>query len=188
MRPGPGDSKHLRLEYECELQRERFDHVIKLIKEGKENGVDLVNLKTRLNERMGLSEEPQLVWAIKNGYFRIAKFLLFQQIDLEAKDSKGETALMAAAALKTYTIAEEDDLLMVMGFLLAQANRYSRDRFGNTALHIAAMNGRIERVRLMLDHGIDVSQSNMMNQKAIDLVPASRTELTEMLQHAAVKK
>jgi ankyrin repeat protein len=65
--------------------------------------------------------------------------------------------------------------------------RWRKNNTKNTALHIAAMNGQTEIVKLLLEHGASLSQKNYENKTAIQMA-AKNKQWTTVIAIAKAKK
>ena len=76
-----------------------------------------------------------------------------------------------------FKAASDGDLGSVRGYLLDKDDELdpnSRDVDDQTALHLAAMNGHLEAVRLLLDHGADLEVRDEDGRTPLDLANAHR--------------
>jgi ankyrin repeat protein len=91
-----------------------------------------------------------LHWAIINDKTSLAKLLIFAGADLNARDNRGNTALMYSARYGNTEIAR----LLIS----ARANlNTSNDDDGSTALMLAARYGHTEIVRLLIQASADIN-------------------------------
>jgi len=76
---------------------------------------------------------------------------------VDVRDRDGRTPLMVAAAFGNRAVAE--------ALLAGRADPRARDRlFGDTALHFAALSGRVEVAELLLSHGVGVNTGANMGE------------------------
>lgn len=75
---------------------------------------------------------------------------------------KGSTPLMQA-------IEFNNSIKLVEALLQAGAKVNTKDFIGNTALHMAATEGRKDVVEMLVAHGADKAIANMEGKKAADL-------------------
>ncbi len=99
---------------------------------------------------------PVLHWAAENGLVEIARLLLDQGSDVNARDNFANTALHLAVRYP-----EMVELLLARG---AQVG--ARNAFGNTALHLAVSDRRV--VELLLAAGADARARNLFDQTPLD--------------------
>ena len=85
---------------------------------------------------------PLLSWAIANGESHILYTLLQTNINIESRDSNGETALHYAAKFGG-----------LKPLLKAGADIEARSYTGLTPLHCAAAFGNVEHVKILLESG-----------------------------------
>ena len=83
------------------------------------------------------------------------------EIDIEARDSDGGTALMSAA--------NEGKVAAVQSLLDAGADVEARDKEGRTALMWAAYKGKVDAMQLLLDAGADIEARRNNGLTALDL-------------------
>ncbi|MCB1500646.1 MAG: ankyrin repeat domain-containing protein [Bauldia sp.] len=95
--------------------------------------------------------------AALNDDVRLALRLLDRGTLADTRDANGRTPLMVAAAFGNRAVAE---VLLAGG-----ANPSARDRlYGDTALHFAALAGRVEVARLLLARGADINTGANMGE------------------------
>jgi ankyrin repeat protein len=99
---------------------------------------------------------PVLHWAAENGLTEIARQLLDQGSDVNARDNFSNTPLHLAARLP-----EMLELLLSRG-----AQPGARNAFGNTPLHLAVGNRRA--VELLLAAGADARVRNLFDKTPLD--------------------
>ena len=99
---------------------------------------------------------PVLHWAAENGLTEIARQLLDQGSDVNARDNFSNTPLHLAARLP-----EMLELLLSRG-----AQPGARNAFGNTPLHLAVGNRRA--VELLLAAGADARARNLFDKTPLD--------------------
>ncbi|KAI4209658.1 MAG: hypothetical protein LQ351_007412 [Letrouitia transgressa] len=81
----------------------------------------------------------------------VIRILLGTDIDLEAKDKDGRTALLWAAALGKDTFAK----LLLTCRTHKNADIHATNNRGKTALHLGAENNHLNIVKLLMDHGAE---------------------------------
>lgn len=99
---------------------------------------------------------PVLHWAAENGLTEIARLLLDQGSDVNARDNFSNTPLHLAVRFP-----EMVQLLLARG---AQAG--ARNAFGNTPLHLAVGERRV--VELLLAAGADARARNLFDKTPLD--------------------
>eukprot|EP00808_Paulinella_micropora_P029788 g80341.t1 len=120
------------------------------------------------------SELPEA--ALKGDLERV-KALLAQSvdIDLEARDSDGRTALMNAARKGHVAVAE--------ALLQAKATLNTQSNYGATALIFAGLCGRTEVAALLLKAKADMTLKNENGNTALDLArQLNKTETAALLE------
>ncbi|KAJ5619208.1 hypothetical protein N7510_003192 [Penicillium lagena] len=80
-------------------------------------------------------------------------------IDLEVRDSEGQTPLMRACSISTESRVLEDDSISSQ-LILAGANIHAADGNGSTPLLLATQAGLYKTVKLLLVKGVNVSATN----------------------------
>ena len=88
-------------------------------------------------------------------------FDILKQINIQ-DPLKGNTPLMQA-------IEFNNSLKLIEALLSAGAKVNIKDFIGNTALHLAATEGRKDVVEVLLAHGADKAVANMEGKKPTDL-------------------
>ena len=83
----------------------------------------------------------------------------------------------------------QGDLTALQERLAAGANpNTQKDQFGWTALMVAAYEGKIDAVRILLDSGARIGVKNTINQTALDIaVKADKTEIADLLRSRGSK-
>jgi ankyrin repeat protein len=99
---------------------------------------------------------PALHWAAENGLTEIAKLLLDQGAEVNARDNFANTPLHLAVRFP-----EMVELLLARG---AQVG--ARNAFGNTPLHLAVGDRRV--VELLLAAGADARARNLFDKTPLD--------------------
>ena len=94
------------------------------------------------------SINQELLWAAETGSLEQVKTLLSKGANINAKNEKGQTALMVAAWRKRLEIVR---CLIDNGADVNATNQY-----GGTALMDAAMTGHLEVVKPLIDRGVDL--------------------------------
>ncbi len=103
-----------------------------------------------------VTARPALHWAAENGLTEIARLLLDQGSDVNARDNFSNTPLHLAVRFP-----EMVQLLLARG---AQAG--ARNAFGNTPLHLAVGERRV--VELLLAAGADARARNLFDKTPLD--------------------
>jgi ankyrin repeat protein len=99
---------------------------------------------------------PVLHWAAENGLVEIARLLLDQGAEVNARDNFANTPLHLAVRHPAMV-----ELLLARG---AQVG--ARNAFGNTALHLAVGDRRV--VELLLAAGADARARNLFDKTPLD--------------------
>lgn len=111
------------------------------------------------------------------GGVRITTLLLDAGADLNAVNSSGWTALMAAA--------ETGDAELVGALLKAGANPNAQNQIGRTPLMMAAHDGHSEIVSLLLDANVDINAVDMHGFSALhSAVHGGRLKIAHQLKDA----
>jgi hypothetical protein len=100
----------------------------------------------------GMDIEPSttpLIEAVKNYQERKVQKLLTKNVDVNAQDESGNTALFWAAKRGNFALCK---MLLVHGAHVDLANKHKQ-----TPLHAAAMSGNIDAVSLLIDRGANVN-------------------------------
>ncbi len=108
--------------------------------------------------------DAALVSAAEDDDANIVPLLLAAGANVEAQNSRGETALMRAAADPYYSGTQP----ALEALLNVGANPNVRDKSGNTALFIAVAQNGSQTVELLLKHGADPKIRNKNGQTAVD--------------------
>lgn len=112
-----------------------------------------------LNNKLDEYDNTVLIIAAQYGRAEIVKFLIENQVEIDAKDSDGMTALMLAAK------GGHTDTVRLL--LEAGADITVTDHKGWTALMGAAIYGEPEVVKLLLEAKSDVNIRNTSNETAL---------------------
>jgi len=130
------------------------------------------------------SKVVRLKYATINGDSNIVKSLLAEHRDIiiNAKDKKGNTALMYAASNDKIDIAKT---LLDAG---ADVNAINKRR--STALIIAAWHGRVDIVEVLINAGADVSVKNKDGNTALKIAAEinDQKKITSLLVEAGAVK
>ena len=103
-----------------------------------------------------------LHFACSWGRFEIVRLLLDNGAKANGKTDSGETPLHAAANGK---YGSQEDGVRVAKLLLARGvDANIRDNDERTPLHVASGYGKLEIVRLLLDHGANVDAMDAVGQ------------------------
>jgi ankyrin repeat protein len=113
-----------------------------------ENGADI---RTKLNYKLG--ELTILQAAVESSAYDNVKLLINKGADIDAKGIRG-TALQIAIMNQDTLIAE---------LLIKNDAKLQEFSYGNTELHLAAIQGCTKLIPLLLNYGIDVDQLNDYN-------------------------
>ena len=87
-----------------------------------------------------------------------------KHVDVNFCSKYGQSLLVSLVERK-----EDDDIDLIRVFLEAGANLEIADKHGNTPLMIAAKNGCVETVKLLLQHGSIVGSENKIGDTALHL-------------------
>jgi ankyrin repeat protein len=112
----------------------------------------LVEKGADVNAKSKLGRTPLMVAAACDGCSSAVKFLLDHGADAKVKDSRGVTAINAAA--------DANDLDSVKLLIAKGAEPDHHDDAGNTPLQSAANNCNLAEIRLLLSKGADVNAAN----------------------------
>ncbi len=124
-----------------------------------------------------LFQEPEITVAAAEGNIARIRQLLAQNTHVNRQDSKGRTALIAAA------IAGQPDVAAML--LEAGARTDLLDKLGNSALSWAAAQGEAEIVRRLIEAGADVDSQNRQGQTPLMLAAAKgRLQPVQLLLEA----
>ncbi len=148
-----------------------------------------------------------LHWAALRGHLEVARYLLAKKADPGATNNDGETALAVARrakrqpmialleaassspeALLFEAVRSGDDRQVQK--LLAEDAQLARARdssYGATALHWAALKGRVDIARMLLDAGADPAAKNKAGETAEDVATRRQVEMTaDVMGHSLV--
>lgn len=126
---------------------------------------DLAALQTALlssadvNVRDKLTQASALEYAVKNGNREIVQALLWAKVDVNARDSDGQTVLML--------LSEETTDEIVWDLINAGAKVNLRDEDGDTALISVAEVNNVEALKVLLDAGGKVNGTNNYGETAL---------------------
>ncbi len=114
---------------------------------------------------------------------KVIKQRLAKGEPLDQYNEEGLTELMIAVE------ANDDGLAKRLLEKKANPNATTKDNFGHTALHLAAMNENKELLELLIDNGAQVNQTNKVGFTALDSIlpfgepmPESEGELPELTE------
>lgn len=140
--------------------------------------------------------QPRLIhYAVYGGREVLAVLAELGYADLQARDAEGHTALMLAAALPRQgpagAIKPEVDVPIsdIVGaaacewLIAAGADTEARDRFGRTALHLAAPNRRLHAVAALVQGGAQLDALDELGRSPLmrALAAAAQPEIIELL-------
>ena len=135
--------------------------------------LDMVKLLQELGADLNAvshTETTSVNNACSKGELEIVKFLVRQGADIHIPDKRGRTCLMNSV-----------HCLELCRFLINNgAVVDAQDNLGNTALHHAIMEGDLETVQLLLDHGSDQNIKNKQGDDALQLASLRGKELIVM--------
>ncbi len=136
-----------------------------LVKAAQEDDLDGVRealLATAdVNVRDKNTDSTALELAVRHGNREMVQILLWAKVDVNRKDSDGQTVLMM--------VGEDATSELVWDLLNAGAKVNVRDHDGDTALIEAAQRNNVEIVKTLLDAGARVNGSNNNGQTALML-------------------
>ena len=108
------------------------------------------------SEHMGRSGEALLL-AAKENLIDIVRLLVVSHVNLDFQDNQGETALHVAARYGHKSCCE----LLLSGTSEQKASTEITEKtFGWTPLHIAAVDGNLDIVKVLIDAGADLSRTD----------------------------
>jgi ankyrin repeat protein len=130
---------------------------------------------------------PPLFSAARSGRFDVAKLLIELGADVNAHNSKGNTALWFACQ----SSANAEDRVAVAQLLLASGARVREQcEDGSTALHFAAWRGPVAMVELLLRHGAREWQGDKDGKQALsyarDGVASDKAAIVELLDRPVI--
>ena len=107
-----------------------------------------------------------LALAAAHGNDQCVRVLLEMGADARASDATGTTALMHASAT-------DNNNKVIGALLMAAQNVNAQNDQGQTALMWAASRGQAAAVKLLLDHGADISLRDFTSSTAVGLTASS---------------
>ncbi|KAL6814616.1 hypothetical protein V8C40DRAFT_107231 [Trichoderma camerunense] len=142
-----------------------------------------------------LEGRPVLLWAVRNGYENLVKWLLKRGANVNAKSGFGKITpsiirIKAQRGASVYSDSGKTALLcaasqgheaMVRLLLENGADVTASDNAGRTALSLAASNGHEAVVKLLLDNGADITTKDNAGRTAWCLAPAQGRTAAEQL-------
>ena len=105
-----------------------------------------------------------LAAAAAAGSESVTKFLIDKGAEVDARNARGDTALLLAAS--------GGHAGVVAALMAARADKDAQNEFGDTALIIASRNGDAKTVRLLLDGGVSTKLRNQDRATAADIAAA----------------
>lgn len=112
-----------------------------------------IDLATILYPNHSCSKDKKIIHlAAQHASPRVLREFLKADVDVNAKDGQGYSALILAARFQRYEATQE--------ILTAGANVNKTNKYGNTALSFAARFGSVDIVKELIDCGADVNISN----------------------------
>ena len=139
---------------------------------------DLKKIKELLNKQPNLMQivdergSTPLLLATYYGHLEVAKFILENGAEVDAKDSSGNTALMGVCFKGYKEIAE---VLVRSG-----ANVNHVNSMGATSLIYAATFNQVGIAKILLENGADINTKDARGNTALD--NAKMQEATEMIE------
>jgi uncharacterized protein len=133
-----------------------------------------------------LSGNTPLMMAIQEKHCETARLLLEQQVDINHKNDKGETALIIAAN-ERYSGGQSLSIIRALLERGADLEVQTTDSNGSTALMKAAFNGLSEVVRIFLEAGADANKKSKEGRTALHFAAkwGDADMITALLQHRA---
>ncbi|KAB0799494.1 hypothetical protein PPYR_07374 [Photinus pyralis] len=129
---------------------------------GKLNVVDvLLQNNANINHKNELGHSA-LQYACSKGWLEVAKLLLENKADVNIADLRGATPLHRAASKGNLEIVK---LLVECSSLQID----SRDYYGNSALHLACEEDRVDEAKLLVQKGADINLTNKERQTPLQL-------------------
>lgn len=122
--------------------------------------------------------ETLLLRAVREGEDRVVQYLIAHKADPLATDFAGRSSLHWAAARGRASLVKS--LLELVPF----ESMEGEDDEGNTPLHLAAWNGHLHGVRLLLRAQADLEATNAKDETPIDLAVAANCH--HVVQHLAL--
>jgi ankyrin repeat protein len=124
----------------------------------------IASLNCASTQKMSAQDETQFISAVLNG-----------RTGVDAKDRRGETALMLAA--------RQGNPETVGQLLKHDADPNAKDKGGRTVLMYAAVSGNMETISLLLEYGGDVNAKDKAGKTALDYAKENnRTETADILR------
>ena len=120
--------------------------------------------------------------AVSQNRIKIMKLLIQKGVNLQIRNSKGDTILHTFIKKKNLT---DQRKLEVIAYLLKQngINVDAKNREGETPLHLSALDGLTEIVKLLIANGADVSAEDKYGRTAFHLAYSQgRVETMETLK------
>jgi uncharacterized protein len=170
----------------------------------------LLREESKLVDDFSISGRTPLAQAASRGYFQVVRLLLEKGTDVNSRDSTGSTALMCAAGhghldivrllidngadvnlmnpgyVTALGIAESNHRIEVVRYLYALGMGTevdARDKYGRTALILAARQGRADSVKELLKKGADVNSRLSSGETALKLASQyGHNQIVELLK------
>ena len=139
--------------------------------DSQEHGVSIVQLLLQRGVDVHAQDKDRdtpLHSAAFSGMLDIAKVLLDHGANANAKNKQGKTSLHQVARGK---YGSEDHGIGVARLLMERdVDVLAQDKDHDTALHLAAFSGRLEIVKLLIDHGANTAAENDNGELPLHLV------------------
>ena len=117
---------------------------------------------------------PLMIAIMENNY-QTCRLLLAHGASVGLKDVEGNSIF-------TVAVLEKANSLIAALLLKYDLDIDARNRFGDSAMHLAALRGRPDSAKLLIDHGIDVNATNASGRTALHVAArASAEEVAKML-------
>lgn len=144
---------------------------------------EVINGKADLNVRSVDNVTP-LITAIIMNHQKSAELLLEANVDVNAKDRAGWTALIHFAS-------SNGDLELGNALIKAKADINARDKNGATALIVAAVRGNMDFVKALVEAGADLNSKARMTGEPFTALDAAEREghieIVEFLKKCGAK-
>jgi ankyrin repeat protein len=139
--------------------------------ESQEHGVAIAQLLLERGANVQARDEDSntaLHYAAFNERLEIAKVLLDHAVNTAVENERGETTLHLVS--QSRHISQEHGVGIVRLLLERGEDVNASDRYQNTAVHSASRLGKLEIVRVLLDHGATAGSENDEAQTPLHIV------------------
>eukprot|EP00055_Hartaetosiga_balthica_P014876 m.84592 g.84592 ORF g.84592 m.84592 type:complete len:389 (-) comp8714_c0_seq41:185-1351(-) len=137
---------------------------------------------TRLVHECDSSFWSPLFWAATGGHLRCIRLLINYGCDITHKTKEGRGIVHICAASgdgSEYFSTSQEEAIAVLEFVLDNCPPEAmneQDKMCLTPLHLAAMNGHLEHVKVLVEKGSDVNARDKFDRKPIDLAASHKKE------------